>query len=244
MNEIQLRLTIRDIELLKDIYANQFLSFYQIHEKHFHENKRPTVYNRLSKLIRGSILEATNVQLMCHHRRNELIGVIYRLTKEGSKKLQEFSMTYDIQFNSVPVNMSCLYHDLLLTDVLRILKRRWPELQMLNSKVHNQGFPFKERIPDGVLLNPRDKNKIALELELTAKSETRYRDIILSYRTSHDFEKVIYVVKDRSIQKKLGGLITGFNGRYVLGDNTDKFEFILLEDLIKPTMEVKYELQA
>lgn len=244
MNKIQLRLTIRDIELLKDIHDSQFLSFYQIHEKHFPENKKPTVYNRLSKLIRGGVLDATNVQLLCHHRRNELLGAIYHLTKLGAKKLQDFNMTNDIQFNSVPVNLSCLYHDLLLTDVLRALKRRWPEYEMLNSKVNNHGVSLKERIPDAVLLNPRDKKKVALELELTAKSEMRYRDLILSYRTCHDFERVIYVVKDRSIQKKLGGLITGFNGRYEIGDSTDKFEFILLEDLIRLNKEAKNELQA
>ena len=53
---------------------------------------------------------------------------------------------------------------------------------------------------------------MALELELTAKSEMRYREIILSYRTSSEFDSVLYVVKELSIQKKIGGLITGFNG--------------------------------
>ena len=53
MREINLRFTVRDIELMKDINDHQFLSFYQIHEKHFPENKKPTVYNRLSKLIKA-----------------------------------------------------------------------------------------------------------------------------------------------------------------------------------------------
>lgn len=85
---------------------------------------------------------------------------------------------------------------------------------------------------------------MALEIELTAKSEMRYRDIILSYRTSSEFKKVLYVVKDKSIQRKLGGLITGFNGRYEFIDDTDKFKFMTVDDLLNVPGEVKNELQA
>lgn len=242
--ENKVRLTIRDIEMMKDIYDSQFLSFYQIHEKHYLKNKKPTVYNRLSKLIRGNLLEALNVNLFAYHRNNELVGVIYRLTKEGAKRLQNFVMTEEISLNPVALNFSCLYHDLLLTDSLRILNRRLPEYKMMNSKVCYGSLEQKERVPDAILIDPRTKIKMALELELTAKSEMRYRDIILSYRTSLEFEKVLYVVKDKSIQKKLGGLITGFNGRYEIGDDTDKFEFMTLENMLKPAKEEMNELQA
>lgn len=119
------RLTARDIDLMNDIYDNQFLCFYQIHEKHFPENKRPTVYNRLSKLIRGKVLEAINVNLLAHHRKNELLGVVYRLTKDGLRRLQDFKMTMEINLNPASLNLSNLYHDLLLTDMLRVLKKTW-----------------------------------------------------------------------------------------------------------------------
>ena len=231
-----LRLTVRDIELMNDIYDNQFLSFYQVHEKHFPENKRPTVYNRLSKLIKGNVLEAISVNLLAHHRKTELLGVIYRLTKDGLRRLQDFKMTVEINLIPATLNLSNLYHDLLLTDVLRVLKRTW--------KVTKAPLGIQDRIPDAVLIHPMKGNKMALELELTAKSEMRYRDIILSYRTSSEFDSVLYVVKDKSIQRKLGGLITGFNSRYEFSDDTDKFKFMTLDDLFIASREVKNELQA
>ena len=83
---------------------------------------------------------------------------------------------------------------------------------------------------------------MALEIELTAKSEMRYREIILSYRTSAEFDSVLYVVKDISIQKKIGGLIIGFNGRYELSDDTDKFKFMTLNQIFKSTKEENVEL--
>ena len=234
MIKSNLRLTVRDIELLKDIYDRQFLSFYQVHEKHFPENKRPTVYNRLSKLIRAEVIKAVSVNLLAYHRNAELLGVVYVLNKEGLERLQDFKMTEDINQNPVTLNLSCLYHDLLLTDVLRVFKRSW--------KVTNPAKENKNRIPDAVLIDPKTYKKMALELELTTKSEMRYREIVLSYRTSSKFDSVLYVVKDESIQKKIGGLITGFNGRYEIGDDTDKFKFMTLAQVLKFSKEGKVEL--
>ena len=145
-------------------------------------------------------------------------------------------MTMEIILIPATLNLSNLYHDLLLTDVLRVLKRTW--------KVTKVPLGTQDRIPDAVLIHPVTANKVALELELTAKSEMRYREIILSYRTSSEFEKVFYVVKDKSIQRKLGGLITGYNSRYDFSDDTDKFKFMTLDQLFNSTKEGKYELQA
>lgn len=236
MIKMTLRPTVRDLEVLKDIYDSQFLSFYQIHERHFPENKRPTVYNRLSKLIRANLILAINVNLIAHHRNGELLGVVYLLTKEGLKRLQDYKMTEDISLNPVSLNFSSLYHDLLLTDVLRVLKKTWKVTK--SSKTNNK------RIPDAILIDPRTNKKIALELELTAKSEMRYREIILDYRLNTEFDSVLYVVKDQSIQKKIGGLITGFNGRYEIDDDTDKFKFMTLTQILNSTQGENIELQA
>ncbi len=234
MIKSSLRLTLRDIELLKDIYDSEFLSFYQVHEKYFPENKRPTVYNRLSKLMTADIIKAVSINLIAYHRRGELLGVVYVLTKEGLKQLQDYKMTEDINQNPVSLNLSCLYHDLLLTDVLRIFKASWKILKP--TKID------QKRIPDAILIDPRTNKKMALELELTAKSEMRYREIILDYRTSSEYDSVLYVVKDESIQKKVGGLITRFNGRYEIGDDTDKFKFMTLAQLLNSTKEKNLEL--
>lgn len=236
MIKTNLRFTVRDLEVMKDIYDHHFLSFYQIHEKHFPENKRTTVYNRLSKLIRAEVIKAVNVNLVAYHRKGELLGVVYVLTKVGLKKFQDFKMMEDINQNLVSLNFNCLYHDLLLTDVLLVFKRSWTV-----TKVSKE---IQSRIPDAVLIDPRNNKKIALELELTAKSEMRYRDIILSYRTSNEFDCVLYVVKDDSIQNKIGGLITGFNGRYEIGDDTDKFKFMTLSQVLNSLKEEDVELQT
>lgn len=240
----KIKVTRRDVLLLKDIYENSFLSFYQIHEAHFTGRARPTVYNRLSKMAQAELIEALNVNLFVHHRNNESVGVIYRVTKRGVELLNNFTQGVPISSTISGLNLSSLYHDLLLTDVLRAFKKRLPTYSIVSSKSNSCAWNKKERIPDAVLFNPEDKIKLALELELTAKSEERYRDIILSYRTSPEFEKVFYVVKDESIQQKMGGLITGYKGQYTEGDDTDKFVFYGLANLINNQQQEKInELQ-
>jgi len=231
-----LRLTVRDVAVLMDLYVSQFLSFYQIHEKHFKDNKKPTVYNRLSKLMSAELIKAINVNLIAYHRNGELLGVVYLLTKEGLKKLQDFKITQDINQNLVGLNFSCLYHDLLLTDVIRKLNGSW--------KITKASKGNQTRIPDAILIDPETNKKWALELELTTKSEMRYREIILSYRMSSDYDSVLYVVKDEVLQRKIGGLITGFNNLYELGDQTDKFKFLTLDYIFKFPKEENVELQT
>lgn len=86
----KIKVTGRDVLLLKDIYDNSFLSFYQIHEAHFLGRARPTVYNRLSILVQAELIEVMNVNLFVHHRNNESVGVIYRITKRGVELLNNF----------------------------------------------------------------------------------------------------------------------------------------------------------
>jgi hypothetical protein len=182
----------------------------------------------------SELIKAVNINLVAYHRKGELLGVVYVLTKDGLRQLQDFKMTEDINPNPVPLNLSCLYHDLLLTDVLRVLRRDW---KVIKPSKENQN-----RIPDAVLFDQRTNKKMALELELTAKSEMRYREIVLSYRTSNEFDSVLYVVKDETIQKKIGGLITGFSGRYEIGDDTDKFKFMTLSQVLNSLKEENVEL--
>lgn len=219
---LEIKPTQRDIQLLKDIYENSFLSFYQIHEVHFKNCARPTVYNRLSKLIKGSLLKAIRVNMQAFHRKGEGIGVIYTLTKEGLKLVRAFNEDV-LRELPVPINLAQLEHDLILADTIRVLLEQNSDLKIINSKLlHGQ---FKDQVPDAVIFDEQRNCKLALEVELNAKSNFRYREIISNYSLSGEFEKVLYLIKDRAIQKKIGGITTGHEGSYLFGDDTGKFLF-------------------
>jgi hypothetical protein len=229
MNKLQL--TKRDQELLMDLYNHQFLSFYQIKERHFKDNKNPTIFNRLSKLRSSKIIEKESVNVAVHHRNYELVKCVYLLGVQGIKKLQEFNFNLEAPSSKVALNYSNLYHDLLLTDALVKLKSHYPDYILLNQRSFNFDKDKVSRIPDAVLIHPTTGEQIAIELELTSKSDRRYQDIILSYRMS-PFNKIIYLVRNIAIQRKIAGVITGFKSRYQLGDSTGAFSFLNLHDLL------------
>ena len=87
----------------------------------------------------------------------------------------------------------------------------------------------------------KNNEKIALELELTAKSEKRYRELILKYRLSKDFNKVLYVTNQRQIETKIKSLLG-------TGLVNEKFKFLTLTDVFNPrpnlTINNLFELKA
>ncbi|NQZ19583.1 MAG: replication-relaxation family protein, partial [Bdellovibrionales bacterium] len=166
--------------MLHDLYKSVFLSFYQIKEGHFEKQARPTVYNRLSKLSHAGLLKSFSVNLQAHHRRHEDVGVLYKITKQGISVLKTYLPHLVLRMEPAPINMSALSHDLMLTDVLRKLEKGFPEWKVLNSKIETKANEMMSKLPDAVMKNPTSSEEIAIELELTAKSEKRYRDIVLS----------------------------------------------------------------
>jgi hypothetical protein len=214
------------------MHLNVFLSFYQICEEHFKGRAKTTVYNRLSKLVRSGFVATMRVNVCATHKDHLDIGVIYKVTKKGLKVVSEYLQSAHVRDDLVPINPSCLYHDLLLTDALRKLKGSIDGLRVINTKVLKVTSKYGIQQPDAILFLPNSNKKIALELELTAKSEVRYRDIITNYQTSLEFEKVIYVTLSSAIHKKIGSVITGHGSRYEFSDTTNNFYFTDVKSLL------------
>ena len=221
-----IKITDRDLRLLLDLYQNTFLALYQIRDRHFNKCARSTIYNRLSKLIKGELIESMRVNLNAIQRQSEDIGAIYYVTKKGFRLMIKYHSKSIKRVSPVPINLNQLQHDLILTDTIKMLDSQFHNAQVVNSKLFVNSFKEERQVPDGVILFKN--KKYALEVELTAKSNMRYRDIISNYRTSSEFESVLYLVKDVAIQGKMGAIITGVQNSYRKSDDTDKFYFCTL----------------
>lgn len=236
------KLTQRDITLLHDLYAHSFLSFEQIKRDHFKKCASSTVYNRLSKLIKAKFVASMNVNIKATYLTPKDIGVIYFVTKVGLARLKDYWDRDIDRYVPVPVNLSTLYHDLLLTDVIKRLQGEF-NCRVVNSKVATKEELSCPQVPDAILYHPKSKTKWAIELELTAKSNQRYREITSNYATSNFYERVLYLVKDESIHKKMGGIISGYGGQFKTCDDTGKFKFLALKEfLAHQKKEVSCEL--
>lgn len=221
---INIKVTARDLRLLKSLYKNSFMSFYQIKEAHFDKCKGSTIYNRLSKLIRGGLIESMRVNLVAIHRANKDVSAIYFVSKKGLMTLKSYLGAEINRETPVSINLSQLTHDLIVTDVIKRLEGL--DNEVVNTKLLGASFNFNEQIPDAIV--DSSSFKTAIEVELTAKSNFRYREIISNYRTSNKFSEVLYIVKDRPIEKKIVSIITGYNHSDESID-TGKFKFCTLE---------------
>jgi hypothetical protein len=77
-------------------------------------------------------------------------------------------------------------------------------------------------------------SQIAVELELTSKSERRYRQIIFQYRRDRQWDQVIYVVGKESIGQKILAEIHGRRPPSTEQPSAaGKFQIISLQTLLK-----------
>jgi hypothetical protein len=228
---INVKISNRDILLLKDMHLSVFLSFYQVHSNHFQGLAKTTVYNRLSKLIRAGYIDTMRVNIVATHLNHLDIGVVYRPTKKGLQVISCYIDDEILRVDLAPINPACLYHDLLLTDTLRLLKSYFVDSKIVNTKLLKTSLKRNTQLPDAIIELPDRSERIALELELTMKSESRYRDIVTNYRTDSEFSKVTYLCHNKAITKKIGGIVTGFGSRFSLSDHSDEFFFTSVQDL-------------
>lgn len=218
-------LTERDFSILKSLYDNVVMSFPQISRRHFVERSKPTVVNRLARLEMAGMITKFKVPRLEVTSTQGVISVVYQISKSGILALQKRHC--DIELRSEPVRLRpySIDHDLLLVDVVAALKNKWPDFNFINGELFQANQSHNAVQPDAIIEMPNGQGRMALELELTAKSEKRYRELILRYRLSKDFKRVIYVTSGRQIEAKIKSVI-GY------AQVSDRFEFLQLTDVL------------
>jgi hypothetical protein len=226
-------LTERDTGLLHDCYQNTALSISQIRRRHFPNCGKATALNRLSKLKTEGYLKSQRVGIVIYQGMPKKIGAVYQITRAAISYLKSRYPKEAFREEPLQLNTGALPHDLLLTDVVTELKKRHPGKLIMRGYLarHLEGA---KRVPDAVILDPSGWAECAIELELTAKSKERYRDIILQYRLESRFPKVLYIAGDASTLEKIKcQIIQGKANPKIAELSTGKFNLVLLHDLLK-----------
>jgi len=228
---ISIRVTERDLEVLMGCYANVFLSFKQIKKRYFKEQERTTAYSRLSLLMRSGYLQSVSVGGILDEK--STVSVVYQVTRLAYELLLKKcpEETEDEVFLN-KINLSCVWHDHLLSDVIWQLKSRKSDMKVLNTKVFQITRWRHGKKPDAVLLDLKSQKKCAVELELTRKSDRRYRDIVSNYRIGNEFESVIYVTKTEALSEKIKEVIRGKTPKGFTPKDTGRFYFVAVGDLL------------
>ena len=233
VGQLGFRLTGRDATLLRDLYDSTVLSLAQIRTRHFPSAAHSTVVNRLSCLKRAGLVSSTRVGIVIHHGLGREIGVVYRISRRGIGKLTELHPEAHFRELPLPLNTASLVHDLVLTDTVTALKVRHPGARVVNGKLLSGSQRAASRNPDAVLVSTAPPERWAVELELSAKSSRRYREIVTSYRLSKDYDKVLYVVARWPIAEAVQSQILGLDvTRSRVAQPTARFYFASLRELL------------
>jgi len=230
-----LHLTERDFTLLQYLYDYRMMSMEQIRRYIFINKAWPTITNRITKLEQGDFIERLRVANLIHPLRFTNVGTVLKITSIGIGTLANrfASQTFN---ESVPdIRVQQLQHDLLLLDIVESLKSKHPKNTFIEGSRYVKGIGDQTRVPDFVMFDPVTKEATAIELELTAKSERRYRHIILDYRMSNSFSKVLFVTASETIRRKIITEVLGERLHDFKIQNAGKFFFLLVSDITRPT---------
>jgi len=233
-------LTDRDKRLLYDCYNSGTLTFRQVQRRHFPNNSPSTIYNRVQGLKRAGYLTSTRVGILLHQNGPQEIGVVYRPTVKCLTTLSRLYPQEAFRERPIRLNTASLPHDLILVELIDAFKRRFPGCRIVRPVLYC-GDPINaKRIPDAVVLDHVGRPNIAIELELTVKSKSRYRQIILNYRLSTAFKKIIYVAGSDTIKERIRSQITQL--KRLPGQappSTERFYFVTLSDFLRAPLAVR-----
>jgi hypothetical protein len=145
------------------------------------------------------------------------------LMPEGIKALGENE-------RSLSLNRDLRYHDSLATKVgLKFSRYPFINKTYLDFQIR-ETFPLLERVPDILVVGKLKKEfNMAIEVELTQKSQDRVKQIVRTYSDSKVVNHILYITDKKSILNSYKKYL------FQLGDKVlpDRFLFMYAKDLAK-----------
>lgn len=237
----RVKLTARDLSVLADTANWGVLSLNQLRRRHFAGLALSVSSERITRLSDAGLISKQRVGILMHHGQPKEIGSVVTLKKVGLGILIRAGLSNPKQMHPRPLNTAELHHDLLLVDLSEALKLREPGCRIVRGERGIYGLRIGQRVPD--LIVETTHARWAVELELTAKSNTRYRQILASYQVSSDYDRVLYAVANAAIATKIRSLLGAHlkSGTSPFG-RLEKFTFRPMTDLIRsPSAEKSKE---
>ena len=147
-----------------------------------------TAYRRIKKLYDAGYL-----------KRNRVLHNQSRIYWPSSKSILSIQ---DELKRIKNISLGTFHHDKTLVDLALSLEFKTngnyiPERRIRQERANQTG-----RVPDGCLRLLNDQ-KIAIELELSMKSQARIQKIIKSYMTNFDYNEVWYFTNKPSVERAL-----------------------------------------
>ena len=197
--------TERDMVLLEQLESFGILSTQQIREIVFNNIDTRTVLRRLRLLKqRGWLLSSEGLPNG---------GMVWVLSRKGA-------LLFNPEGETKPINRNTLKHDAIISDIRIQLERlgiveSWTPEHILKKKATKTLYEWEKKsfsrvedpptVPDSLFITKQkgEMKAVALELELSLKSKTRYKKIFSRYKKKEELWCVWYVVLNKSVGESL-----------------------------------------
>jgi DNA-binding PadR family transcriptional regulator len=202
-----MRLRERDRKIMSYIAQNQFAPVKILRDLFWDGKKDRTDYRRLKQLSQKGLVEP-----LSSDRNFELC---YRLTEKGSRLMKETGLA-PIFYGKANRNYGTSFeHDRKLQFIRQVLESApcisnfcpEPEVRKILAERHGiqQERDQRYKVPDAIfnLQLPDRKLRVALELELSAKSMKRTKRLMELLGTSPDFDSTFFVVGSDKLMVRL-----------------------------------------
>jgi hypothetical protein len=188
-----MRLQDRDRSLLQCLYRFGVLSTRQIATQFFPQIAISTVLRRLR------ILEESRLITNCGHLRDG--AKLWSLGKSGGLAISKEEV---FRF----ANQNTFHHDVCVTEARFALENIGLGVDWTSEAELKRNLAYSQRdglVPDGIFTADifGEPKVIAFELELSAKSHLRYKNIFLEYGRMDAIGVIWYVVRNASITKPI-----------------------------------------
>lgn len=229
---MQVWLTQRDRLLMDALYQNVVLSFPQVWQKFFPQKAKSTALNRLAKLEKAGFVKRIRIPRLNDKHTEPDIKVVFQITRRGIRELEKWQPDLKLRTEPVRINGWSVGHDVLLVEVLDVLKKRFPNATIMDGRLWNKKRAEPAIWPDAFLTMKNSEKPWAIELELTAKSAKRYWEIVFRYRITKEFEKVLYIISSEKILEKLQEKFSGKLTKLENADPSARFLYTELTSLL------------
>jgi hypothetical protein len=183
----------RDLEILRYCYEQQFLTLEQF--KTLFQASKTAVNRRLRKLLESDLLRKDfNSQWGSEP--------ILRLTRNGYHLARKNHPLPEMGYPKL--NLSCLYHDALVTSVRLRLQSFWNAHFVPERAIKSNQTAFE--IPDGIFYFPSGKG-IAVEVENSNKGRFRLIKLMDRWKNQPHIAAVLYVASNESLYRNIFQII-------------------------------------
>lgn len=205
MNSNNFVLTDRDMNVLNLTFRFKTVNLSDIQAWCFKETHYSAVTRRMRKLESLKLIRRNLI-----FNKDKRASALFELTPLGLTKIKSFG--HSILRNQIRSNYP--EHDLNLVKLvkwlsgLKTINSIITENELLGLEIHQNEESLREFIelkPDGVLnLNLKGHSfRVALEYELHAKSQSRWKDKLGNYYLAETIDAVLYFCATASMMKKL-----------------------------------------